>query len=75
MKNVFMSWKNQTNELKQFKQKVKKNLVKRVFLALESQCSQLFKLRLFEQRRINKIKVDVIIGLLQNLERCKRLRH
>ena len=58
------NWKNQTSKMTTFKNKVRTNLKRKVFKALDHQCGLLYKLRVFEQVRLNKRKEFVFIGLL-----------
>ena len=67
------AWKEQKNKITSFKNKLRVNQLRRVFLAFDKNCALNYRLKLFEKRRDARIQEHVIISLLQNLERVRRL--
>ena len=59
----------------QFKAKVKFGMKKRVFTAIDKQCALSFRLKVFSTKKEDKVKEQVIVALLKNLEKVRRLQN
>ena len=75
LKQIVKSWKGSTDKIVTFKTKVRLSTKRRVFQALDKQCALSFRLKIFRTKKDDKQKEQVIVSLLKNLEKVKRLQN
>jgi len=73
LRRIMKGWRDQTDKVTAFKKQIRINLQRLAFRALDKHCGMNYRFRLFANRRNNRKQEQVIIALLQNLERVRRV--